>query len=122
VLSLTYTDRNQEQNQGTFSFYIYPPLFNIRRMTLSSCVALQCNSTYTITSLGYDRGTLSVTVDFSEDLEGRSCNLTVSYDANVIRSPDSFLAFTVQSNTTALTYFSKVSDFTRITFIFRVLS
>jgi hypothetical protein len=87
-------------------------------MNLGQCVALQCNSTYTVIDLSYDRGTLSITVDFSEDLEGRSCNLTVSYDANVIRSPYSFLAFTVQSNTTALLYFSNLSEFQQITFVF----
>jgi hypothetical protein len=122
-LSLSYTERNQDENQGIFSFCLIPPLLNFKEMNLSQRVAILCDySAYTVTDLSYDRGTLSITVDFSEDLEGRNCNLTVSYDTSLIRSPDSFLAFTVQSNTTALILFSKTRELQQITFIFRMLS
>jgi cysteine-rich repeat protein len=64
-LKLTYTERNGQLNQGVFTFYVYPPLYNLKKMNLGQCVVLDCDSAYTVTGLSYDLGTLKVTVDFS---------------------------------------------------------
>ena len=68
-MNLTSIRRNEDLNQGIFSFAVYPPLLNIKKMDLSSYLQLNCTINETVSDINYDHtGKLMVLVDFSTDL------------------------------------------------------
>ena len=76
VDSVTHSDG---LNQGVLTFAVSPALLTIKDMNLSQLYSLSCDSVYSVSEVSYDsaKGTLSLTVDYSEDLEDRSCNLSL---------------------------------------------
>ena len=76
-----------EENQGIFKFNVYPPLFTINQMHLNSHVFLDCNATYTTSSISYTNGVLEVKADYTTDMEEQNCTVTFSFDQQIIRSP-----------------------------------
>jgi hypothetical protein len=66
----------------------------------------------------YRSGVLTITTNYSEDLERRDCILVFAYDPSLILS----LAFAVQSDNESLTISAKLSQFEGFYFIFRALS
>lgn len=84
-------------------------------------VSLVCSSTYSISDVGYSDGTLSLIVDFSEDLEDRECNLSLSL-GSFVRYPSSSLAFLAVSEDVPLLLSRHLDEFATIETISRVLS
>lgn len=74
-------------------FNVYPPLLNLKNMDFSSYLNLSCPSTYTIDSISYDSGLLTLTVDYTEDMEARLCDLTLTYDPTIVDRASSYLSF-----------------------------
>lgn len=91
-LTLVHVRRTDGLNQGVFEFRVYPPLLNIGKMNLSTCVSLDCGTDYQISSLSYASGSLKLTIDYTKNLEGKECNLTLS-DWALIRTHNSTLSF-----------------------------
>jgi cysteine-rich repeat protein len=122
TLELLSTRRTEGLNQGVFEFGLFPPLLTVGDLNLSHYLAFTCQSAYTIASLEYRSGVLTITADYSEDLEKRDCVLTLSYDPSLILSPTSTLDFIVQSDNDPLTISTKLAQFADFSFIFRTLS
>ena len=55
-------------------------------MDFKSYLVLDCNSTYSVADVTYKEGQFDVTVDYTEDMEDRTCNLTLSFDPTFISS------------------------------------
>ena len=91
-------------------------------MDLTQLSHLNCTSTYSVSSISYSLGTLTLVVDFSEDLEERTCNLSLSFDPSIIDSANSTISFTVNSINEPLIFYSNVETLTAIKNIFKVLS
>ena len=94
-LSLQSTTKKTGQNAGDFSIGFYPAIINLNKMNFSNHTALRCNSNYSITALTYSYGSLGISVEYTADMEGFDCNLTISFDQSLLESPDSLLSFTV---------------------------
>ena len=77
-------------------------------MNLAQLSHLNCTSTYSVSSISYNLGTLTLVVDFSEDMEERNCNLSLSFDPSIIDSANSTISFTVNSINEPLLYYSNV--------------
>ena len=102
-MNLTSIRRNGDLNQGIFSFAIYPPLLNIKKMNLNSYLQLNCSINETVSDITYDStGKLTVSVDFSTDLEGMPCNMTFAFNTTIIESPNITVTFDAVSETQPL--------------------
>ena len=102
-MNLTSIRRNEDLNQGIFSFAIYPPLLNIKKMNLNSYLQLNCSINETVSDITYDStGKLTVSVDFSTDLEGMPCNMTFAFNTTIIESPNITVTFDAVSETQPL--------------------
>jgi hypothetical protein len=91
-------------------------------MNLSHYVTFTCASSYTVSALDYSAGVLSITADYTEDLEGRACTLDVAYNSSLIRGPAFSLAFDAKSDNEALLYSTRTGQQAQVSFIFRILS
>jgi cysteine-rich repeat protein len=122
-LNLSQIERTEGMNQGVFLFDVSPPLININRMDLRQCVELECELTaYAVSKIAYSSGTLEIIADYTEDMEGRACLLTFSYNASVIISPNSTLSFEAVSRNAPLIVSHKLDFFAQFRVIFRSLS
>ena len=102
-LNLTSIRRNEDLNQGIFSFAVYPPLLNIGKMNLSSYLQLNCTIYETVSDITYDStGKLTVSVDFSIDLEGMPCSVTLAFDPAIVKSSNITFTFDAVSETQPL--------------------
>ena len=102
-LSLTRITRNGDLNQGLFSFAVEPPLLNIGKMDLGSYLQLNCSTNETISDITYsERGELTLTVDYSIDLEGMPCSVTLAFDPAIVKSSDITFTFNAVSETQPL--------------------
>ncbi len=114
--------RNDDLNQGAFKFSLYPPLVTIKKMDLYQYVNMNCEANYEISEINYSSGVLTIVVDYSSDLEGKTCNLTVAFDNNYIRTPSTWFNFTAQSETMPLIIFSLDKEYKISKLIFLVLA
>jgi len=73
-------------------------------MDLEKKVELECIAVYRVSSIKYDylTGKLSLIVDYSSDMEGIPCNLTVSFDPIIITSDNITIYFDAVSETLPL--------------------
>ena len=62
-------------------------------MDLYQQVNLSCDASYSISEITYSSGNLKIIADYTTDMEGLNCNLTVVYDHSVIVSPTFALSF-----------------------------
>ncbi len=91
-------------------------------MDLAQCVILDCSAEYSVSAISYSKGVLTLTADYSTDMEGEQCSLTMHYDSTVVRSPNSSLSFTALSRNEKLIVSNHLSAYSSIMFIFRILS
>ena len=74
-------------------------------MDFSQHYSLDCNSTYTVSTVNYDgQGNLKLEVDYREDMEDRTCEMTLTFDPSYINSGQSSLSFLVDSSNIELLY------------------
>jgi hypothetical protein len=123
-MSLVNVKRNRELNQGIFVFKIYPPLVSINRMNLTHYALLECPAIYSISSLKYDTsiGELTLTADYTSDMEGIPCNMTLSFDSAIIRSADITVSFDAVSDTLPLVIIKNQDHLRTINTIFVAIS
>ena len=55
-------------------------------MNFKSYLVLNCNSTYSVADVTYKEGKFDVIVDYTEDMENRTCNMTLSFDPSLFSS------------------------------------
>jgi hypothetical protein len=110
------------QNQGILLFNVYPALLNINLMNLSYYVSLKCNSNFTIEQISYSDGILKLNVNYTDDMEGDTCNLTMAYNYSIIWSRSSNITFQVKSSNVPLIYSSNSSSYSRFVYIFTIIS
>jgi cysteine-rich repeat protein len=126
TLALQSITKTEGQNQGLFQFTVSPALSNLQKLNLRTYLTFSCTSNCTVvSSSSYTAGTLSVAVDYSTDLEGRSCSISLAFNFSLARSPAFTLDFTVQSNGEALSYSESMSSSSAVAstgFLFNVLS
>lgn len=89
-------------------------------VVLSQSVSLRCSSTYAVADISYSRGTLTLIVDYSEDLEARDCELTVAFPGSV-RFPTSALAFFAISDDIPLILSAHLDQYATIETVFGFL-
>lgn len=121
-LSLSSVKKNGLLNQGVFEFAVYPPLLSLSAVDLSSHVTLSCASTYTVSEVSYGEGLLRVVADYTEDLEGRQCSLTLDFNSTAIVSPTASLEFTADSSTQPLVITKNAALIAASAFFFNALS
>jgi hypothetical protein len=123
-MNLVSVKRNQELNQGTFVFKIYPPLFNIKRMNLTHHALLECPAIYSTSDIKYDSSTgkLTLTADYESDMEGIPCNMTLTFDSTIIRSLDITVSFDAISETLPLMIINNQEQLRTIKTIFVAIS
>jgi hypothetical protein len=123
-MSLVSVKRNQELNQGTFVFKVYPPLFNIKRMNLTHHALLECPAIYSASDIKYDtsKGELTLTADYESDMEGIPCIMTLTFDSNIIRSADIAVSFDAVSSTLPLVIIANQEQLKTLNTIFFAIS
>lgn len=121
-VSLEKISKNDETNSGTFTFTVDPSLLNLKKMNISKYLNFSCDSTYSIASITYDNGIIELNVDYTEDMEDRSCILTLAYDPTIVDRPASQLTFDVKSNDMKLIVSNKLSELKQIKFIFGIIA
>lgn len=67
-------------------------------MDLKQRVSLVCSSTYTLSSITYGSGELTITAAYTEDMEGRECTLAIEYDRKYIIGPNATMHFQAVSD------------------------
>jgi len=92
-------------------------------MDLTQQVDLICQDTnYDVSAISYDSsGILTLTADYSTDMEGKSCTLNISFDRTVIVSPNSTLSFEAISKTLPLIILNNQAEYKSIKLIFGIL-
>jgi hypothetical protein len=72
-------------------------------MNLSKYAELNCSANYTIVAVTYDStGKLTLSVDYSTNMEGLPCTMTLSFDSTIIRSSNITVSFDAVSETLPL--------------------
>ena len=61
-------------------------------------------------------------VAYNEDMEGRSCTLTLPYDLTIVDRPASRLSFDVKSNDLKLIVSNKLKEYRQLKFIFGIIA
>ena len=90
-------------------------------MNLSSHVTLVCDSQYTLSSISYASGKLEIVADYTTDMEGKDCVLSLTFDLNIINSQNISLSFVAVSETSPLIisknmqYYNSVANVVEIT-------
>jgi hypothetical protein len=95
---------------------------NLQRMNFTKYFALTCDSTYEVTSLSYSAGKISVEFDYTEDMEGRHCTVTLAYDPTIVDRPPSQLSFDAKSQNAPLIISNKLSEYAQIRFLFGIIA
>lgn len=72
------------------------------KMNITQHILFTCDANYTITNIVYSSGIFELVADYTTDMEDRSCNLTLTFDPNIIESTASKLSFTVKSRNSPL--------------------
>ena len=106
-------------------FDLTPNLIILNQMDFKAATALTCGIVgYTLSDVEYKEGKLKLLVDFSEDLEGSSCTLNITYDQSITLSEDSSYGFEAISRNQKLVLLndSILSTKKNISFIFKFLS
>jgi cysteine-rich repeat protein len=119
-ISLQSIRRTEGLNQGVFIFRISPSLPQFRFQDPYQNISLLCNSAYSVSDIAYSKGTITLIVDFTEDLEGRSCTLTLNISSS-IRYPMSSLVFDAVSDDIPLVISLYLESYIAIKTIFRIL-
>ena len=101
---------------------MYPPVIDIDRVDLSKQVRFTCDANFTIMSMTYQRGVLTIETEFSTDLEGRTCNVSMEFDPSVILSNNFALIFTVESDNNELVISAHLDTYQTMTFLFKAIS
>ena len=91
-------------------------------MNFSLYLNLSCDSTYQIISTTYQSGNIEVEVAYTEDMEDRSCTLTLPYDPTIVDRPASRLSFDVKSNDLKLIVSNKLKEYGQLKFIFGIIA
>lgn len=92
-------------------------------MDLASLTTFTCNANYSISSVTFDgSGLLTVTVDYSTDLEGLPSSMTLAFDSSIIRSPNITVSFDAVSKTLPLVIVKYQEELKTIRTIFTILS
>ena len=80
-LSLTSITKKGLDDQGVFKFSLYPALLTLSKMDFSEYGTLTCEAEkYSINDVSFEGGVLTYSVDYWEDLEGKDCSLSLSFD------------------------------------------
>jgi hypothetical protein len=95
---------------------------NLQRMNFTKYLTLVCDSTYEVTSLVYTNGKISLAFDYTEDMEGRYCTVTLAYDPTIVDRPSSQLSFDVRSHNAKLVISNKLSEYAQIRFLFGIIA
>jgi cysteine-rich repeat protein len=104
TLALQSITKTEGQNQGVFKFSVSPALTNLEKLNLTTYLTFNCATNYTVASSSYTPGTLSVAVDYSADLEGKNCSMSLAFNYSLARSPTFTLDFTAHASGEALSY------------------
>jgi hypothetical protein len=81
-------------------------------MNLTQYVVLTCQDTaYVIKEISYSNGDLTLTVDYTTDMESHSCLLSLSFDSSIIRSPNTSLSFSAKSQTLKLVIVTRPQEY-----------
>lgn len=93
-------------------------------MDLLSYVTLDCPATYSVSDISYQSssGKMTVTADYTTDMEGRDCNLTMAFDSVSIRSPNTTVEFVAVSETLPLEIVEYQEELMTIRTIFYAIS
>jgi hypothetical protein len=86
-------------------------------------VTFSCDSTtYTVSSISYSVGVLEVTADYTTDMEGLPCILSITFDSSLILSPAVALHFSAVSNTVPLRISLFKGEFAIIEMVFEYVA
>ena len=91
-------------------------------MNLSQQVSLDCVASYSINEVSYSSGVLTVKADYTTDMEGQDCNLTLAFNSSIIVSPSVTLSFPAVSDNIELRVSQNKSQYATIKSIFVYLS
>ena len=80
TLSLAQITKSKARNQAVFKFDVHPGIDGIGRMSLMSDVHLNCNGNYTVSSISYSSGQLTIKADYFTDMEGIQCSVDMSFE------------------------------------------
>lgn len=91
-------------------------------MNLASYITISLPSTsYTVTSVSYNTGTLAVDVSFTADIEGLSAVLKVNFDATYFNTTNTTYAFISSGTNQPLIVSGYVSHLSRLKIICYVI-
>ena len=91
-------------------------------MDFSSRFYLNCDSAYSVSSVKYVNGELQLVVDYTKDMEGVLCNLTVNLNEKYIKKSQSVRIFKAVSNDIKLLLRTRLEAVRMARFNFKVLS
>ena len=99
-----------------------PPLVDIEEMNLQQYVLFNCDADHTVSNVWYANGFLTVVTEFTTDLEGKICDLTMSFDPNIILSDSFSFQFRVESDNIELTISNNLTMYQTIKLHFIIIS
>jgi hypothetical protein len=86
---MDYSQREEEDaNRAVLVFELVPNLIALNNMDFNAPrTQLVCDvDGISMVSADYSNGLLTVTADFTEDIEGISCSLNITYDPSLVDS------------------------------------
>jgi cysteine-rich repeat protein len=124
TLSLNSIRKNGDLDQGTFVFDLLPDLLFLNNIGTAVMVALDCAANYTASQTTYSGGKLTLIVDYTTDMEGVGCNLTINYNLNVASLLENSISFNATSNNQKLVIADQSTSNSKQTLalVFRMLS
>lgn len=107
------------------AFVLSPDLFLLKNMDFNTRTQLVCSvDGIKMISAKYSEGVLTISADFSENIEGVGCSVNITYDPELMVIESSSLFFNISSGHKNLFFLSAeaVSTKKSISFIFKILS
>lgn len=108
---MTSIIRKTTENSANFTYKLSPAIKLLEKIDWStSDVVFAIPSNYTIKSINYLNGLLSIVVDFISDLENLNSTLKISFDSNYVIALPIKLNFTAVGNNIPLLIYKNMSQ------------
>lgn len=97
TLSVAKITKTDLLNQGIFVLSVKPKIGTFSKLNLTNLLTFSCGQTISTRSMTYSNGSITIIIDFYEDLEGNPAHIFMSLDRNYFLQANISLSFSMES-------------------------
>ena len=101
ALSVSKITKNGYTNQGIFVIEVTPALSAFSLLNYTKLLTFSCNQSIAVNSASYSGGSITIIVDYLENLEGNAANVFLELDRNYFLQTNASISFDMISTSGA---------------------